>query len=120
MAEKKKHGITFYDMRTGEESIVSRPAQIKAYVESSDMGVNRQSDVGIRLGAEWVKKIRKAKKNGAFMQEILKQYGKSFKDVDILIELYSREATAIALQQIEESDDFAFEDAYLSSIKNSK
>ena len=42
-------GIDFFNIKTGETIYVRRDAQIKALIESSDMGVNRQSDMGWRL-----------------------------------------------------------------------
>lgn len=112
-------GVDFFNIRTGEKAEVSRPAQLKAYIESSDMGKNRQSDMKWRLGASWIKKIEKAKDDITFIDYMNKQYGGSFEDVDILIELYNREAVVEARKK-RRSNDNPFEEQYLESLKTQK
>lgn len=88
--------VDFYNIDTGEEVKVRRPAQIKAVIESSDMGVNKQSDRGWRIGKEWYNKIEAARNDRTLIREIAKNVGGADKitDTDILIAVYEREVEA--------------------------
>jgi prenyltransferase beta subunit len=86
--------IDWFNIKTGETVYTSRPAQIKGLIESSDLGVNRQSDVGWRLGKEWVAKLRKARNNREMMANLGKMSGGDVTDTQLLVAIFSIEATA--------------------------
>lgn len=113
----KKEGIDFFNIKTGETIYVRRPAQIKALIESSDMGVNKSSDAGWRLGKKWVQKIREARQDRQLMQDLSARYGGAeVKDRDLMVAVYVREANA--LKQAKRYEDSApFEEQYLEDIK---
>ncbi|HPR10660.1 MAG TPA: hypothetical protein PLJ04_03700 [Candidatus Saccharibacteria bacterium] len=110
-------GIDFFNIKTGETIYVRRPAQIKALIESSDMGVNRQSDVGWRLGKEWVHKLRQARTDRALMDKLTEKYGgDDVKDRDLLVSVYQRELKYE--NQVKKYEEVApYEEEYLESIK---
>lgn len=108
--------IDWFNVETGERVYTKRPAQIKALINSSDLGVNRQSDKGWRLGKEWVKKLRAAYNDKALMSELSKASGGEVTDVQVLIALFDRESAAE--KQAEARDNIApFEQEYLESLK---
>lgn len=110
-------GIDFFNIKTGETIYVRRPAQIKALIESSNMGVNRQSDVGWRLGKEWTHKLRNARQDRQLMQELATKYGgKEVTDRDLMVAVYSREVNAIK-QNKKYEDSAPYEQEYLESIQ---
>jgi len=110
-------GIDFFNIKTGETIYVRRPAQIKAIIESSDMGVNRQSDVGWRLGKEWVAKLRVARQDRQLMQDLATKYGgNEVTDRDLMVAVYTREANA-EKQAKRYEEDAPYEQEYLESIK---
>ena len=110
-------GIDFFNIKTGETIYVRRPAQIKAIIESSDMGVNRQSDVGWRLGKEWVAKLRVARQDRQLMQDLATKYGgNEVTDRDLMVAVYTREANA-EKQAKRYEEDAPYEQEYLDSIK---
>lgn len=110
-------GVDFFNIKTGESIYVKRPAQLKALIESSDMGVNRQSDMGWRLGKEWVQKLREARLDQALMQDLAVKYGgKEVTDRDLMVAVYQREINA-AKQAKRYADDAPYEQEYLESIK---
>lgn len=109
-------GIDWYNIKTGETVYTKRPAQIKALIESSDLGVNRQSDVGWRLGKDWTQKLRKARNDRALISELSRMSGGEVSDTQLLVELFSREAAA-EKEAERYNDDAPFEQAYLESLK---
>ena len=110
-------GIDFFNIRTREEVWVKRPAQIKAFIESSDMAVNRQSDVGWRLGKEWVQKLREARNDSQLMNELTRKYGGGeVTDRDLMVAVYNRERNA-AKQAQKHKNSAPYEQEYLESIK---
>lgn len=111
-----KTAIDWFNIKTGETVYTDRPAQIKALIESSDLGVNRQSDMGWRLGKEWFNKLRKARSNRALMSELGKLSGGDVTDTQLLVALYAREAEADRQTQIDQ-DEAPFEQEYLDSLK---
>lgn len=110
-------GIDFFNIRTDETVWVNRSAQIKAMIESSDMGVNRQSDRGWRLGKVWVNKLREARQDRQLMQDLATKYGgNEVTDRDLLVAVYRRERNAE--KQAKRYEDTApYEEKYLESIK---
>ena len=110
-------GIDFFNIKTGETIYVRRDAQIKALIESSDMGVNRQSDMGWRLGKEWVGKLRVARQDRQLMQDLAVKYGgNEVTDRDLMVAVYSREQNA-ERQAKRYENDAPYEQEYLESIK---
>lgn len=110
-------GVDFFNIKTGESIYVRRPAQLKAIIESSDMAVNRQSDVGWRLGKEWVQKLREARLDQTLMQELTVKYGDAeVKDRDLIVAVYRRERN-MAKQAQRYANDAPYEQEYLESIK---
>lgn len=110
-------GIDFFNIKTGETIYVRRDAQIKALIESSDMGVNRQSDMGWRLGKEWVAKLRVARQDRQLMQDLAVKFGgNEVTDRDLMVAVYSREQNAEKQAQKYENDA-PYEQEYLESIK---
>jgi hypothetical protein len=110
-------GIDFFNIKTGETIYVRRPAQIKALIESSDMGVNRKSDVGWRLGKEWVQKLREARADRQLMAELATKFGGAeVVDRDLMVAVYNREVNAIR-QAKKYADSAPFEEQYLQDIK---
>lgn len=113
-------GIDFFNIKTGETIYVRRDAQIKGLIESSDMGVNRQSDVGWRLGKEWVAKLREARQDRQLMQDLAVKFGgNEVTDRDLMVAVYSREQNA-EKQAKKYEEDAPFEQEYLESIKEQK
>lgn len=113
-------GIDFFNIKTGETIYVCRDAQIKALIESSDMGVNRQSDMGWRLGKEWVQKLRVARQDRQLMQDLAVKFGgNEVTDRDLMVAVYSREQNA-EKQAKKYEEDAPFEQEYLESIKEQK
>jgi len=53
-------GIGFFNTKTGKTHYAKMDAQIQAYLNSSDMGINasRGQDFGWRLEPEWIKKVK--------------------------------------------------------------
>lgn len=113
-------GIDFFNIKTGETIYVRRDAQIKALIESSDMGVNRQSDMGWRLGKEWVQKLRVARQDRQLMQDLAVKFGgNEVTDRDLMVAVYSREQNA-EKQAKRYEEDAPYEQEYLESIKEQK
>lgn len=110
-------GVDFFNIKSRETIWVRRPAQLKAIIESSDMAVNRQSDVGWRLGKEWVQKLREARLDQQLMQELAVKYGDAeVKDRDLIVAVYQRERN-MAKQAQRYANDAPYEQEYLESIK---
>lgn len=110
-------GVDFFNIKTGETVYVRRSAQIKALIESSDMGVNRQSDRGWRLGKEWVHKLREARQDRQLMSELATKYGGAeVSDRDLMVAVYKRELNA-EKQAKRYADSAPYEQEYLESIK---
>lgn len=108
--------IDWFNIKTGETVYTSRPAQIKALIESSDLGVNRQSDAGWRLGKEWVAKLRKARNNREMMANLGKMSGGDVTDTQLLVAIFSIEAEADKQTNLDK-EDAPFEQEYLDSIR---
>jgi hypothetical protein len=117
MAKIELPKIDFFNVRTGETVEVSRPAQIKAAIESSDLGVNRQSDRGWRLGKKWITKLRKARTDKALIESLVKKSGGEVTDTNLLVALWQREARMAKQRQLYEENDAPFEEQYQNDIR---
>jgi hypothetical protein len=96
---------------------LSRPAQIRAAIESSDLGVNRRSDRGWRLGKEWKARLRKARQDRELMNALSVKYGDEVPtESQLLVEVFRREVRAERQAKIYDEDS-AFEDEYRESIR---
>jgi hypothetical protein len=113
---KELKGIDWYNIKTDETVYTRRPAQIKALIESSDLGVNRQSDRGWRIGAEWYKKLRAARNDRQFMEKLYEKYGEDVSDSNALVALFQREERANQ-QNKRYEDEAPFEQKYQDSLK---
>ena len=125
LTPKKPEGtaIDWFNIRSGETVYTQRPAQIKALIESSDLGVNRQSDKGWRLGKDWTRRLRNARGNRTLIAELSKLSGGDVTDTQLLVALFEREAAADRETKAYE-DEAPYEREYLDSInpqpKNNK
>jgi hypothetical protein len=108
--------IDWFNIKSGETVLTSRPAQIKALIESSDLGVNRQSDKGWRLGKEWTRRLRNGRNDRTLISSLSRMSGGDVTDTQLLVALFEREAAADKQEQIHD-DDAPFEQEYLDSIK---
>lgn len=114
--------IDFYNIDTGEEVKVRRPAQIKAVIESSDMGVNKQSDRGWRIGKEWFNKLEAARTDRSLIRDIAKMAGGADKvtDTDILVAVYEREVEADIVRNSGRTARGQYEKEYRQMLEEDK
>lgn len=108
--------IDFFNIKTGETVRLNRPAQIRAAIESSDMGVNRRSDMGWRLGKEWKARLRKARQDRELMSALATMYDGEVTESQLLIEVFKRELRAEKQAKLY-ADDAPYEEEYRASIK---
>lgn len=111
--------VDFYNINTDEEVYMRRPAQIKAAIESSDMGVNKQSDRGWRLGKVWKKKVEAARNDRAMIRELTKVVGGADKitDTDILVAVYEREVEADIVMNSGNTTNAKYEQKYRQMLE---
>jgi len=115
---QEPEGIVFFNVKSGERAYAKLEAQIQAYINSSDMGVNasRGQDFGWKLDAEWVKKVRAFRENSNKMEFLLsKNGGQTPTTPQILYAIYGEQLRRYEQQQEDESSPF--EDEYLDAIK---
>lgn len=117
MAEQKKVAIDWFNIKTGEKVYTRRPAQIKAFIESSNLGVNRKSDRGWRIGKVWYNKLRKARANRQFMEKLYERYGEDVSDANVMVAIFQQEVRAL-VQRKRYEDDAPFEEEYLQSLRS--
>ena len=87
-------GIGFFNIKSGETHYLKLEAQIQAYINSSDMGINasRGQDFGWRLDPEWVKKVKAFRRDNTQMSILAsKNSGQKPTTVQILYYLYGEE-----------------------------
>lgn len=113
-------GVSFYSVETDETRYAKSGAQIQAYINSSNMGINasRGQDFGWRLSPEWVKRIRNFKldddKMEALAAKLRLEEGQVPNDIQILHHIYGRQLRAYA-QRIKDSQR-PYEERYLQQI----
>ena len=107
--------VDFFNINTGETIWLDRPAQLKAAIESSDLGVNRKSDRGWRIGQQWKNKLRQARNDRQFMDALSVKYNGEVTEAQLLVAVFVREARA-AKQAKNYSDEAFFEQQYRDSI----
>lgn len=116
MANKPTVSVDWFNVKTGEKVYTSRPAQIKAFINSSNLGVNRQSDRGWRIGKEWYKKLKMARQDRSLMTELAKESGGEVEEAQLLVAVFNREL--LAQREMQRYDDQApFEQEYEESLR---
>lgn len=111
--------VDFFNINTGETIYVNRPAQIKAAIESSDLGINRQSDRGWRIGKEWKAKLRQARGNRELMNNLAVKYNGEVTEAQLLVAVFARESR-LARQSDFGYEEGKFEQQYMEDIKPAK
>lgn len=113
-------GVSFYNTKSGETRYAKSSAQIQAYVNSSNMGINasRGQDYGWKLGAEWVKRIRRFREDEDKMDTLAAKLrlddGVSPSDMQIILYIYGRQIRAYARRKGENEE--TFEQQYLQDV----
>lgn len=119
MSVEKPKGVAFYSIKSGETMYARSEAQIQAFINSSDMGVNasRDQDFGWRLGKEWVELVRKYRNNEEKMDRLTEKAGGNKPTVpQILYAIYGEHVRAY--QQQLEDNATPYEEEYLESISS--
>jgi len=119
MDDNQPKGIGFFNIRSGETHYARLEAQIQAYINSSDMGINasRDQDFGWRLEPAWVKKVRAYRRNQAKMEALVaRNGGQKPTTTQILYAIYGEQLRA-AQERAEENEN-PFEEEYLQKIAN--
>lgn len=112
-------GVAFFNIKSGETHYLRLEAQLQAYINSSDMGINasRGQDFGWRLAPEWVKKVAKFKNDESKMERLTdKNSGNYPSDPQILYAIYGEQLRSY--QQRLEEEDTPFEEEYLQAISS--
>lgn len=110
---QEPQGVPFYDTKSGDTHYLKTEPQIQAYINSSDMGINasRDQDMGWRLGAEWVKKIKRFKRDQNQMSILAaRNGGQRVTTVQILYYLYGQQV-AQYMEEMEDNEN-PFEEEY--------
>lgn len=118
MAEPK--GIGFFNIKSGQTNYARSEAQIQAYLNSSDLGVNasRGQDFGWRIDPEWVKKIKAFRRNDTKMAILTsRNSGQNPSTPQILYAIYGDELRRA--QEAREEEENPFEEEYLRKISKS-
>lgn len=121
MAVKEPQGVEFFSIKTGDNHFLKLEAQIQAYINSSDMGINasRGQDFGWRLAPSWVKKVKQFKKNEEKMERLTSRNGGKLPTTpQILMAIYGEQVRAYE-QQVEDEDN-PYEENYQKAISNNK
>lgn len=115
--KNRPQGVPFYSIKSGDTHFARSSAQIQAYINSSDMGVNasRDQDFGWRLHADWVKKTKEFRRDENKMEALSRKFGgRKITDAQILMAIYR--AQMRVYEQSKEDTDAPFEEEYLRSI----
>lgn len=110
-------GIGFFNIQSGETRYAQLEAQIQAYLNSSDIGINssRDQDFGWRLSPDWVKKVKAFRRDDVKMQRLLDNNGgQKVTTPQILAAIYGEQVRA-AMQKAEDNEK-PFEADYLKEI----
>lgn len=117
MEDNQPKGIGFFNIKSGETRYAQLEAQIQAYINSSDIGINasRDQDFGWRLAPEWVKAVRKFRQNEAKMERLTdRNGGKKVTTTQVLYAIYGEQLRA-AQERADEGEN-PFEESYLEAI----
>lgn len=114
-------GIPFFSVKTGETHHAKLEAQISAYINSSDIGVNasRGQNYGWRIGAEWVQKIRDFKKNSTKMSILTSKLGGQ-KPTTVQIAYYMYGEELQAYYEAQEDNEDQYEEEYQEAIEGAE
>lgn len=121
MDNNQPKGIGFYNINSGETHYAVLEAQIQAFINSSDIGINasRDQDFGWRLAPEWVRAVRKFRRNETKMQFLTdRNGGQKVTTPQILYAIYGEQLRAA--QERAEEDESPFEEEYLQKIRSNK
>lgn len=118
---QEPQGVAFFSIKGGETRFAKMEAQIQAYINSSDMGINasRDQDFGWRLHPEWVKKVRAFRRDETKMAALVaRNGGQKATTPQVLYAIYGEQLRAYAERQEEEENPF--EEDYLAAIREPK
>ena len=121
MEDNQPKGIAFFSVKTGETRYARLEAQIQAYLNSSDIGINasRGQDFGWRLAPDWVKAVKEFRKNEVKMESLTtRNGGQKPTTVQVLYAIYG-EQLRVAEERAEEGGS-PFEEEYLQNIASPK
>lgn len=113
-------GIGFYSINTGETRYAQLDAQIQAYINSSDLGINasRGQDFGWRLSPDWVKMVRAFRADETKMDNLAAKLRLEDDQLpsltQILYALYGQQLRAA--KSANRAKEKPFEQEYLSAI----
>lgn len=119
MEDNMPKGIGFFNIKSGETHYARLEAQIQAYINSSDMGINasRGQDFGWRLEPEWVKRVKAFRRNETKMELLTNRNGgQKVTTVQILYAIYGEQLRAA--QERADENEAPFEEEYLSNISD--
>lgn len=117
MEDNQPKGIGFFNIKTGETRYAQLEAQIQAYLNSSDLGINasRDQDFGWRLAPEWVKAVKAYRRNEVKMETLTNRNdGQKVTVPQILYAIYGEQLRAA--QEKADENEAPFEEEYLQQI----
>lgn len=117
MDDNQPQGIGFFNIKTGETHYARLEAQIQAYINSSDLGINasRGQDFGWRLEPAWVKAVKAFRRNESKMQFLTdRNGGQKVTTPQILYAIYGEQLRAA--QERADEEEAPFEEEYLQQI----
>ena len=124
MEDNLPKGIPFFNIKSGDTHYLRLEAQIQAYINSSDMGINasRGQDFGWRLAPSWVQKVREFRKNENKMAnlgaKLRLEEDQSPSLIQILYAIYGAQLRAARVQS--EEYENPYEEEYLQKINDDK
>lgn len=101
-------GIPFFSIKSGDTHYAKTSAQIQAYINSSDMGINasRGQDYGWRLAVDWVKRVKAYRKDIRQMERLSERYGGADPTTpQILFAIYSEDVRAFEREKAQEENE---------------
>lgn len=121
MEDNQPKGIGFFNIKSGETHYAKLEAQIQAYINSSDMGINasRDQDFGWRLEPSWVKAVKAFRRDEGKMSALVTMTGgQKPTTVQILYAIYGEQLRAAQERADENEEPFAEE--YQANISEPK
>lgn len=118
--ENMPKGIGFFNIKSGETRYAQLEAQIQAYINSSDIGINasRGQDFGWRLSPEWVKAVKAYRRNETKMEALVtRNGGQKPTTTQVLYAIYGEQIRAA--QERADANENPFEEQYLQEISES-
>lgn len=114
-------GVPFFSVKSGDTHYARSEAQIQAYINSSDMGVNasRGQDFGWRLGADWVKAVKEYRRDDIKMAALqTRNEGRKVTDINILHAIYGEQLRKYYDRKEEEENPY--EEDYRQEVSGKK